>query len=100
MQGHPVLLNKAPTLHRLGIQAFQPILMEGRAICLHPLVYNGFNADFDGGSNGCSCTFIFGGSSRGSFTYVFSYESFVSSYWGSHLLTNLRYAYGTLYINE
>nr|YP_010437258.1 RNA polymerase beta' subunit [Papaver dubium]UTA97041.1 RNA polymerase beta' subunit [Papaver dubium] len=48
MQGHPVLLNRAPTLHRLGIQAFQPILVEGRAICLHPLVCKGFNADFDG----------------------------------------------------
>nr|QXE40010.1 RNA polymerase beta' subunit [Cnidoscolus aconitifolius] len=48
MQGHPVLLNRAPTLHRLGIQAFQPILAEGRAICLHPLVCKGFNADFDG----------------------------------------------------
>nr|YP_010120216.1 RNA polymerase beta' subunit [Iris dichotoma]QRC76745.1 RNA polymerase beta' subunit [Iris dichotoma]UIX24293.1 RNA polymerase beta' subunit [Iris dichotoma] len=48
MQGHPVLLNRAPTLHRLGIQAFQPILVGGRAICLHPLVCKGFNADFDG----------------------------------------------------
>nr|WCH58547.1 RNA polymerase beta' subunit [Chunia bucklandioides] len=48
MQGHPVLLNRAPTLHRLGIQAFQPVLVEGRAICLHPLVRKGFNADFDG----------------------------------------------------
>ncbi|PHT54997.1 DNA-directed RNA polymerase subunit beta'' [Capsicum baccatum] len=48
MQGHPVLLNRAPTLHRLGIQAFQPVLVEGRAICLHPLVCKGFNADFDG----------------------------------------------------
>nr|UDZ61141.1 RNA polymerase beta subunit [Albidella oligococca] len=48
MQGHPVLLNRAPTLHRLGIQAFQPILVEGRTICLHPLVCKGFNADFDG----------------------------------------------------
>nr|YP_010850205.1 RNA polymerase beta' subunit [Lobelia zeylanica]WGH11672.1 RNA polymerase beta' subunit [Lobelia zeylanica] len=48
MQGHPVLLNRAPTLHRLGIQAFQPILVDGRAICLHPLVRKGFNADFDG----------------------------------------------------
>nr|YP_009123243.1 RNA polymerase beta [Chloranthus serratus]AJM69975.1 RNA polymerase beta [Chloranthus serratus] len=48
MQGHPVLLNRAPTLHRLGIQAFQPILVEGHAICLHPLVRKGFNADFDG----------------------------------------------------
>ncbi|CAN6446914.1 unnamed protein product [Victoria cruziana] len=44
-QGHPVLLNRAPTLHRLGIQAFQPILVEGRAICLHPLVCKGLNAD-------------------------------------------------------
>nr|YP_009416527.1 DNA-directed RNA polymerase beta' subunit [Adinandra angustifolia]YP_009417334.1 DNA-directed RNA polymerase beta' subunit [Adinandra millettii]ASM45883.1 DNA-directed RNA polymerase beta' subunit [Adinandra angustifolia]ASM45970.1 DNA-directed RNA polymerase beta' subunit [Adinandra millettii] len=48
MRGHPVLLNRAPTLHRLGIQAFQPILVEGCAICLHPLVCKGFNADFDG----------------------------------------------------
>nr|YP_011013143.1 RNA polymerase beta' subunit [Phlomoides baissunensis]WPW63549.1 RNA polymerase beta' subunit [Phlomoides baissunensis] len=48
MRGHPVLLNRAPTLHKLGIQAFQPILVEGRAICLHPLVCKGFNADFDG----------------------------------------------------
>ncbi|XP_061355163.1 DNA-directed RNA polymerase subunit beta'-like [Gastrolobium bilobum] len=48
MKGHPVLLNRAPTLHRLGIQAFQPILVQGRAICLHPLVCKGFNADFDG----------------------------------------------------
>ncbi|PHT34493.1 DNA-directed RNA polymerase subunit beta [Capsicum baccatum] len=48
MQGHPVLLNRSPTLHRLGIQAFQPILVEGHAIYLHPLVCKGFNADFDG----------------------------------------------------
>lgn len=45
---HPVLLNRAPTLHRLGIQAFQPVLVSGRAIRLHPLVCTGFNADFDG----------------------------------------------------
>jgi DNA-directed RNA polymerase subunit beta' len=43
-----ILLNRAPTLHKLGIQAFQPTLVEGRTICLHPLVYKGFNADFDG----------------------------------------------------
>ncbi len=48
MKGHPVLLNRAPTLHRLGIQAFQPKLIEGKAIQLHPLVCTGFNADFDG----------------------------------------------------
>ncbi|KAM3398088.1 hypothetical protein P3S68_001602 [Capsicum galapagoense] len=48
MQGHPVLMNRAPTLYRLGIHAFQPVLVEGRAICLHPLVCKGFNADFDG----------------------------------------------------
>nr|YP_009973393.1 RNA polymerase beta' subunit [Halophila beccarii]QNH92843.1 RNA polymerase beta' subunit [Halophila beccarii] len=52
VQGHPVLLNRAPTLHRLGIQAFQPILVEGRAIYLHPLVCKGFNADFDGDQMG------------------------------------------------
>ncbi|HEU0228358.1 MAG TPA: DNA-directed RNA polymerase subunit beta', partial [Arachidicoccus soli] len=48
IKGHPVLLNRAPTLHRLGIQAFQPKLIEGKAIRLHPLVCTGFNADFDG----------------------------------------------------
>src|SRR5699024_975033 len=45
---HPVLLNRAPTLHRLGIQAFEPTLVEGRAIRLHPLVCTAYNADFDG----------------------------------------------------
>ncbi|TVQ08108.1 MAG: DNA-directed RNA polymerase subunit beta' [Bacteroidetes bacterium] len=48
LRGHPVLLNRAPTLHRLGIQAFQPKLIEGKAIQLHPLVCTAFNADFDG----------------------------------------------------
>ncbi|MBE6590986.1 MAG: DNA-directed RNA polymerase subunit beta' [Ruminococcaceae bacterium] len=48
IKGHPVLLNRAPTLHRLSVQAFEPILVEGRAIKLHPLVCTAFNADFDG----------------------------------------------------
>ncbi|MBF4500956.1 DNA-directed RNA polymerase subunit beta' [Savagea sp. SN6] len=48
IQEHPVLLNRAPTLHRLGIQAFEPVLVEGRAITLHPLVCTAYNADFDG----------------------------------------------------
>lgn len=48
IEGHPVMLNRAPTLHRLGIQAFEPVLVEGRAIQLHPLVCAAFNADFDG----------------------------------------------------
>ena len=48
LKGHPVMLNRAPTLHRLGIQSFQPKLVEGKAIQLHPLVCTGFNADFDG----------------------------------------------------
>jgi DNA-directed RNA polymerase subunit beta' len=48
IEGHPVMLNRAPTLHRLGIQAFEPVLVEGRAIQLHPLVCSAFNADFDG----------------------------------------------------
>ena len=47
-KGHPVMLNRAPTLHRLSIQAFDPILIEGSAIRLHPLVCTAFNADFDG----------------------------------------------------
>ena len=45
---HPIMLNRAPTLHRLGIQAFEPVLIEGKAIQLHPLVCTAFNADFDG----------------------------------------------------
>src|SRR3954451_24300742 len=45
---HPILLNRAPTLHHLGIQAFEPVLIEGKAIQLHPLVCTAFNADFDG----------------------------------------------------
>src|SRR5437867_9919584 len=45
---HPVLLNRAPTLHRLGIQAFEPVLIEGKALRIHPLVCTAFNADFDG----------------------------------------------------
>lgn len=48
IKGHPVLLNRAPTLHRLGIQAFEPVLIEGKAIRIHPLVCEAFNADFDG----------------------------------------------------
>ncbi|MEI8300104.1 MAG: DNA-directed RNA polymerase subunit beta' [Chlamydiota bacterium] len=48
IQGHPILLNRAPTLHRLGIQAFEPVLIEGQAIRIHPLVCTAFNADFDG----------------------------------------------------
>jgi DNA-directed RNA polymerase subunit beta' len=47
-RGHPILLNRAPTLHRLGIQAFEPVLIEGKAITIHPLVCTAFNADFDG----------------------------------------------------
>jgi DNA-directed RNA polymerase subunit beta' len=48
LKGHPIMLNRAPTLHRLSIQAFQPKLVEGKAIQLHPLVTTAFNADFDG----------------------------------------------------
>jgi DNA-directed RNA polymerase subunit beta' len=48
IEGHPVMLNRAPTLHRMGIQAFYPVLVEGDAIRIHPLVCSGFNADFDG----------------------------------------------------
>ena len=55
IKGHPVLLNRAPTLHRLGIQAFEPVLVEGRAIKLHPLVCTPFNADFDGDQMAVHC---------------------------------------------
>ena len=48
VKDHPVLLNRAPTLHRLGIQAFQPVLVDGKALRIHPLVCSAFNADFDG----------------------------------------------------
>jgi DNA-directed RNA polymerase subunit beta' len=47
-KGHPVMLNRAPTLHRLSIQAFEPVLIEGEAIRIHPLVCTAYNADFDG----------------------------------------------------
>ena len=88
MQGHPVLLNRAPTLHRLGIQAFQPILVEGHAICLHPLVCKGFNADFDGDQMAVHVPLSL------------EAQSLVSSYWGSYFRTNPRYAYWALCINE
>lgn len=59
IKDHPVLLNRAPTLHRLGIQAFYPVLVEGKAIRLHPLVCSAFNADFDGDQYGCPCSSLF-----------------------------------------
>jgi len=55
---HPVMLNRAPTLHRLGIQAFEPVLIEGKAIQLHPLVCTAFNADFDGDQMAVSYTHL------------------------------------------
>ena len=61
---HPVLLNRAPTLHRLGIQAFEPVVVEGRAIQLHPLVCNAYNADFDR-PDGCPCAPVRRGPIRG-----------------------------------
>ena len=62
---HPVLLESTPTLHRLGIQAFEPVLIEGKAINLHPLVCSAFNADFDGDQM-ASCAFEFRGTVGGS----------------------------------
>ena len=60
---HPVLLNRAPTLHRLGIQAFEPVLVEGKAIKIHPLVCAAFNADFDGDQ--MAVHVVLGGAGRG-----------------------------------
>ena len=68
---HPVLLNRAPTLHRLGIQAFEPILWEGRAIKLHPLVCTAFNADFDGDQMACHFTIVRRSTSRSSYIDAF-----------------------------
>jgi DNA-directed RNA polymerase subunit beta' len=62
---HPVLLNRAPTLHRLGIQAFEPVLIEGKAIQLHPLVCSAFNADFDGDQMAVHVPLSRGGAGRG-----------------------------------
>ena len=62
---HPVLLNRAPTLHRLGIQAFEPILVEGKAIEIHPLVCTAFNADFDGDQMAVHVPLSHGGAARG-----------------------------------
>ncbi len=61
---HPVMLNRAPTLHRLGIQAFEPILVEGKAIKLHPLVCTAFNADFDGDQMAVHLPLSAGGTGR------------------------------------
>ena len=63
---HPVLLNRAPTLHRLGIQAFEPVLVEGKAIRLHPLVCAAFNADFDGDQMAVTSALVFGSPVRSS----------------------------------
>ena len=63
---HPVLLNRAPTLHRLGIQAFEPVLIEGKAIQLHPLVCAAFNADFDGDQMAVHVPLVARGAARGS----------------------------------
>ncbi|WOK99882.1 hypothetical protein Cni_G08594 [Canna indica] len=92
MQGHPVLLNRAPTLHRLGIQAFQPILVEGRAICLHPLVCKGFNADFDGDQMAVHVPLSLEAQADARLL-MFSHMNLVSSYRGSYFRTNSRYAY-------
>ena len=62
---HPVLLNRAPTLHRLGIQAFEPLLVEGKAIQIHPLVCAAFNADFDGDQMAVHLPLSLGGAGRG-----------------------------------
>ena len=62
---HPVLLNRAPTLHRLGIQAFEPQLIEGKAIQIHPLVCSAFNADFDGDQMAVHLPLSAGGAGRG-----------------------------------
>ncbi len=64
---HPVMLNRAPTLHRLGIQAFEPLLIEGKAIQLHPLVCAAFNADFDGDQMAVHVPLFFRSSIRSSF---------------------------------
>ena len=58
IKNHPVLLNRAPTLHRLGIQAFEPVLVDGKAIRLHPLVCTAYNADFDGDQMAVHVPFI------------------------------------------
>ena len=65
IQGHPVLLNRAPTLHRLGIQAFEPVLVEGKAIRIHPLVCAAFNADFDGDQMAVHVPLVLRGPARG-----------------------------------
>ena len=65
IEDHPVLLNRAPTLHKLGIQAFEPVLVEGKAIKLHPLVCTAYNADFDGRPDGSPCAAICRGPGRG-----------------------------------
>ena len=69
---HPVMLNRAPTLHRLGIQAFEPILVEGKAIKLHPLVCTAYNADFDGDQMAVHVPLSCGGAGRVPFLASFA----------------------------
>ena len=64
IKDHPVMLNRAPTLHQTRYSKFEPVLVEGRAIKLHPLVCEAFNADFDGDPNGCTFTIITRSTSR------------------------------------
>ena len=79
---HPVMLNRAPTLHRLGIQAFEPVLIEGKAIQLHPLVCAAFNADFDGDQIG-ACAVITGSTARSASVDDELQQYFVSCQWGA-----------------
>ena len=65
IKDHPVMLNRAPTLHRLGIQAFEPVLVEGKALKLHPLCCTAFNADFDGDQMAVHVPLSHGGAGRG-----------------------------------
>ena len=74
IRDHPVMLNRAPTLHRLGIQALKPVLVEGKALKVHPLVCTAFNADFDGDQMAVHVAAFHGGAGRGAVPDAFGQQ--------------------------
>ena len=97
---HPVMLNRAPTLHRLGIQAFQPVLVDGKAIQLHPLVCSAFNADFDGDQMAVHVPLSLRSSNGGKDVNVASHNILTSCQWSAYCSAFSRYDFGFLLSNK
>ena len=96
----PILLNSAPTLHRLGIQAFQPKLIEGKAIQLHPLVCTAFNADFDGDQMAVHLPLGVRSHFRSSTINASISQYFESGQWFTNNSTFPRYGFGVYYMTK